>query len=238
MSGVTRGSGPATGSGRATSGSRAAPGGDLVVTDAVVHVTPSRTVRGDLWVSDGRITHVGPSAGGPRPADAEPVPVGGASVVPLFVDSAVRALPDGRRDTFDLAPGNPATFAVVGGPVGEGRIRRMLVVQPRDLLAVVVSGCVEVWRGEPARPSAGVSEADGVRWHGAWHDADRDMTQYLLPGGRYTETRSGRPDAWTGSYWVRDDRITYLDDTGFWAFGQLVDGVLHHAGFVLRRPPL
>jgi hypothetical protein len=42
-------------------------------------------------------------------------------------------------------------------------------------------------------------------------------------------------DACTGRYWVRDDRITYLDDSGFWAFGELRDGTLHHAGLVMNR---
>ncbi|MBO0610085.1 Atu4866 domain-containing protein [Myceligenerans salitolerans] len=230
MSETTSGSGPAP------AGPRDARAGELAVVDAVVHATPSRAVRGELWASGGRITHVGPCAGAARPAHAEPIPADGAAVVPLLVDSAVRALPDERRGAFDLVPGNPATFAVVKGRVGESRIRQMLVVQPRDLVAVVTAGHVEVRRGRPTRPpGSDGSEGTGRRWHGAWRDPGRDMTQYLLPGGRYTETRQGRPDAWTGSYWVRSDRITYLDDTGFWAFGQLVDGVLHHAGFVLRR---
>ncbi|MBE1878803.1 Atu4866 domain-containing protein [Myceligenerans pegani] len=228
MNAVTSGSDPAA-------GPRDAPAGDLVVTDAVIHATPSRTIRGDLWAYRGRITHAGPQVGAVQP-DAEVIPAGGAAVVPLLVDSAVRALPEGRRGAFDLVPGNPATFAVIGDRVTESRIRRMLVVQPGDLLAAVVAGQVEARRGRPTRPAgSGVSDDDARRWHGAWHDPGRDMTQHLLPGGRYTETRDGRRDAWTGSYWVCEDRITYFDDTGFWAFGQLVDGVLHHAGFILRR---
>jgi adenine deaminase len=109
-----------------------------VVVDANVYVTPSRTVRGDLWVENGRITHVGSRGNENRPPQARVIEANGASVVPLLVDSSVRA-------------------------------------------------------------------------------------------------RSGQTDAYTGRYWVHDGRITYLDDTGFWAFGELLDGVLHHAGFVMHK---
>ena len=61
------------------------------------------------------------------------------------------------------------------------------------------------------------------------------MTQHLRPDGRYSETRNGREDAWTGRYWTSGPHIVYLDDTGFWAYGQRRDEVLHHAHFVLAR---
>jgi len=63
------------------------------------------------------------------------------------------------------------------------------------------------------------------------------MTQILTPAGRYSETRAGRRGAYTGHFWLDRERITYLDDAGFWAFGQYHDGVLHHAGFVLEPTP-
>ena len=59
--------------------------------------------------------------------------------------------------------------------------------------------------------------------------------QELRPDGRYSETRNGRADAYTGRYWVRGAEIAYLDDTGFWAFGELVGDELRHADFVMRR---
>jgi hypothetical protein len=207
----------------------------LVVAGATVHVTPSRTVRGDLWAENGRITHVGPRGEKSLASRARVIDAGGAFVVPLLVDSAVRARPEEQRDVYDLAPGNPATFAVTRERVGESRIRGMLTLQPRDLLAVVVSGRVEVWRGEPARPAGDTLDAESRMWHGVWVDHSRELEQHLLPNGRYTETRHGRADAYTGRYWVHDGRITYLDDTGFWAFGELLDGVLHHAGFVMHK---
>jgi hypothetical protein len=210
----------------------------LMIIDATVHVTPSRTVRGDLWVEDGRITHVGPRGKESRPSRARVIDADGAFVVPLLVDTAVHARPEEQRGVYDLTPGNPATFAVTRERVSESRIRQMLVLQPHDLLAVVVSGHVEAWQGEPTRPTGTRTPGDELqRWHGVWVDDSRELEQHLLPNGRYTETRHGRIDAYTGRYWVQDDRITYLDDTGFWAFGELIDGVLHHAGFVMHKRP-
>ncbi|MGP3934085.1 Atu4866 domain-containing protein [Nonomuraea sp. KM88] len=206
----------------------------LVVIDATVHVTPSRTVRGDLWAEDGRITHVGPRGKKPRPARARVIEADGAFVVPLLVDTAMRARAEDQRGVYDVAPGNPATFAVTRERMSESRIGQMLVLRPYDLLAVVVWGHVEAWQGEPTRP-AGTPAPGLQRWHGVWVDESHELEQHLLLDGRYTETRHGRTDAYTGRYWVRDDRVTYLDDTGFWAFGELVDGVLHHAGFVMRK---
>lgn len=204
--------------------------GTLVVRDAIVHPTPSCTTRGDIVVTDGTVTHVGTRR---RPAqpDAVTIDAAGASAVPLLVESAVHARPPHHRNVDDLAPGNRAAFAVIRGSVRGDRIRHMLVVSPRDLLAVVVGKQVEALHGAPTRPSADRGHA----WTGAWTDTNRGMTQYLTPYGRYSETRGGRADAYTGCYWVHEDRITYVDDQGFWAFGQQVNGILHHAGYVLHR---
>ncbi|TDD18724.1 Atu4866 domain-containing protein [Nonomuraea diastatica] len=226
--------------GTASRGAQPMAGNDvsdaLVVIDATIHVTPSRTVSGDLRAEDGRITYVGPRGRESRPARARVIEAHGAFVVPLLVDTALRARPEDRRDASDLAPGNAATFAVTRERVSESRIRQMLVLQPHDLLAAVVSGHVEAWQGEPTRP-AGTPAAGLRRWRGVWVDDSRELAQHLLLDGRYTETRHGRTDAYTGRYWVHEDRITYLDDSGFWAFGELVDGVLHHAGFVMHKRP-
>lgn len=157
----------------------------------------------------------------------------GASVVPLLVDTVFATSAPPAPDAFDLSPGHPATFAVIGGTVSPDRITRMLVVNPASLRAVVVHGNLVVRDGAATR-SRGGHAPDDPRL-GAWRDPRRDMTQYLTPDGRYTETRGTTRDAYTGSFWLDGDRITYLDDTGFWAFGQYHDGVLHHAGFVLRR---
>ncbi|MCP2265971.1 Atu4866 domain-containing protein [Promicromonospora thailandica] len=204
----------------------------ITVTGALVHRTPTRTTRADL-VTEGPLIAAPPSDDGAGPGERLTIDGSGASVVPLLVESVFAAPSPPARDAFDLTPGRPATFAVVDGTVGPDRITRMLVVDPAGLRAVVVDGRVVVRDGAAVR-DRGVDDPADPRL-GAWRDARRDMTQYLTPDGRYSETRGGRRDAWTGSFWLDGDRITYLDDTGFWAFGQYHDGVLHHAGFVLSR---
>lgn len=203
----------------------------FVVTGPHVWSPDGTVAPADLHVVEGRL------AAGPPDPGFEIVRADGAYAVPLLVDSAVAQLPPQQRGAWDLVPGNPATFALVRRPVTEAQVRRMLVVDPQDVAAVWVDGRLEVRAGTPTRP-AGQDVADpAVRdvWVGTWHDPARALQQHLRADGRYSETRSGRADAYTGRYWVRGDRITYLDDSGFWAFGQLLDGVLHHAGFVMTR---
>ncbi|MGY1719569.1 Atu4866 domain-containing protein [Blastococcus sp. SYSU DS0552] len=203
----------------------------FVVTRAHVRTGSGTVAPGDLHVVGERL------AAGPADPGVEVIDADGAYAVPLLVDSAVAQLPPARRGGYNLVPGNPATFAVLRRPVSEAQVHSMLVVDPQDLLAVWVAGHLEAWDGEPTRP-AGQDVADpAVRetWVGTWHDPDRGLLQHLRPDGRYSETRGGRADAYTGRYWLHEDRVTYLDDSGFWAFGQLLDGVLHHAGFVMTR---
>lgn len=202
----------------------------LVVTHADIHTTPGRSHRGDLHVSGETLAE---SSG--VPGDAPVISGAGCSAVPLLVDTVFAAPSPPAPDAFDLSPGNPATFALIRGAVGESAIRRMLVVSPRDLAAVVVGGHVVARDGEPLRPAGSDPLAADDPRLGAWRDDRRDMTQFLTPDGRYSETRAGRRNAYRGRFWLDGDRITYLDDTGFWAFGQYHGGVLHHAGFVLRR---
>ncbi|PUB24460.1 putative ligand-binding protein with streptavidin-like fold [Promicromonospora sp. AC04] len=206
----------------------------IVFTDATVRVSPSRTAVSELWADDGILTHVGPQRP-PYPDGALVVDASGTTLVPLQVESALRARPPAGRSAYDLVPGNAATLAAVHGQVDESRITRMLVVPPRDLLAVLVGGTVVAWRGSPTRPAGSAGTAPGDPRLGTWVDLGKAMEQHLTADGRYSETRSGRRNAYTGRFWLDEDRITYLDDQGFWAFGEFVDGVLHHAGFVLRR---
>ena len=200
----------------------------VVVRDALVHVTRSRSVRGDVVTTDGVLTQVGPD--GPCPPDALVLDGSGATVVPIVVDGAIRAR-EAETGSW-LTPGSPAAFAVVRGVVAASRVGEMLMVNPRDMLAAVLEDQVIVWDG-----SAADLRDPGPDWVGAWTDAARGMTQHLSADGRYSETRGGRRDAYTGRFWAHRDWIAYLDDTGFWAFGQRVGDVLHHARFVLRRTP-
>jgi Agrobacterium tumefaciens protein Atu4866 len=208
------------------------PAQPFAFTDATVHVTPTRSVRGDIWVADGKITRSGP-ADGPRPTNARIIDASGAAIVPLMVDTAVRARPAGERGINDLVEGNSATFAVTRSRVGESQIRGALMINPDDLVAVVIAGKLMAWQGAPT--SAAAAEQGSPTWVGAWIDDANAMEQHLLENGRYTETRSGRIDAYTGRYWTHGKHIAYLDDTGFWAFGEQYEDVLYHAHFVLKR---
>jgi hypothetical protein len=70
---------------------------------------------------------------------------------------------------------------------------------------------------------------------GMWVTADGHIRHELLPDGRYDEARGYRQSAYQGRYVVTGSHIDYRDDTGFTADGEFIDGVLHHAGMVLRR---
>ena len=70
---------------------------------------------------------------------------------------------------------------------------------------------------------------------GMWVTADGHVRHELLPNGRYDEQRGTRRSAYRGRYTVTGNHIDYVDDTGFTADGEFVDGVLHHGGMVLRR---
>jgi hypothetical protein len=70
---------------------------------------------------------------------------------------------------------------------------------------------------------------------GLWVTGDNRVRHELLPDGRYVEARGTREAAYTGRYWVTGTHIEYLDDTGFTADGDFIDGVLHHGGMILRR---
>ena len=72
---------------------------------------------------------------------------------------------------------------------------------------------------------------------GLWSTDDGHVLHRLLPDGRYDEARGDREHAYQGQYWIEGDHIEYLDDTGFTADGDFIDGVLHHAGMVLHRQP-
>lgn len=70
---------------------------------------------------------------------------------------------------------------------------------------------------------------------GMWRTADSHVRHELLANGRYVEARGTREAAYTGRYVIAGDHIDYVDDTGFTADGDFVDGVLHHGGMILHR---
>ncbi|GAA3671052.1 Atu4866 domain-containing protein [Microbacterium marinilacus] len=200
--------------------------------DGRLHIDPVRAIRGALQIEDGVISYVGPERAGGETSAPPRVDLRGASVVPLQVRGAVGARRDSDPEAYDLVPGNPATFAIVSRRVSAAEVRGTLMIRPADLVAIVVAGELVAWEGEPV---AGVTVDVAADWEGAWEDPSHALEQHLLPGGRYSETRSGRTDAYTGRYWTRGDCIVYLDDSGFWAFGVQHRGTLFHADFVMRR---
>ncbi|MCE8017698.1 Atu4866 domain-containing protein [Halomonas sp. MCCC 1A17488] len=70
---------------------------------------------------------------------------------------------------------------------------------------------------------------------GMWVTDDGHIRHELLPNNRYDEARGERESAYQGRYRVTGNTIEYWDDTGFTADGEFIDGVLYHAGMVLRR---
>ncbi|WP_299656706.1 Atu4866 domain-containing protein [uncultured Jannaschia sp.] len=74
-----------------------------------------------------------------------------------------------------------------------------------------------------------------VDFTGLWITDDGQVRHELLPAGRYIEARGRRERAYQGRYEISGTHVEYWDDTGFAADGDFIDGVLHHAGMVLRR---
>ncbi|WP_224994658.1 Atu4866 domain-containing protein [Cesiribacter sp. SM1] len=73
------------------------------------------------------------------------------------------------------------------------------------------------------------------KYAGMWITIDGYIRHELLPNGRYNEARGRKESAYQGRYTIVGDHIEYVDDTGFTADGDFIDGVLYHAGMVLYR---
>lgn len=186
----------------------------------------------DVLVAGSVITRVGRGLAASA-VGAAVVDCTGTSLVP----AAGAGAGGGPERLGTLAPGSPATFAVLPAGTGAPRPLEMLVWYPERAAAVVVDGAVTRWRGRAtaaAGPGAAPRTADGPHV-GAWVDEVADVEQLLTADGRYDETRGGRPHAYVGSYWVTGDRVVYRDDLGFWAYGRFRDGVLHHVDLRFRR---
>ncbi|MBT9465562.1 MAG: Atu4866 domain-containing protein [Hydrogenophaga sp.] len=87
-------------------------------------------------------------------------------------------------------------------------------------------------------PVPGPNHHDDPRHHthlGMWVTADGHIRHELLPNGRYDEQRGQQKHAYQGRYWVKGNRIVYLDDTGFTADGEFRGARFHHGGYVFFR---
>ncbi|MDT0329326.1 Atu4866 domain-containing protein [Nocardiopsis lambiniae] len=157
----------------------------------------------------------------------------GTVVLPASVDLT------GKGVSGTLTPGERADVAVYriadapGTPPGavpfRGGHRDLLVIGGR------IRDATEVPDGSgPA--AAPWPEGDARHpYTGTWVTEDGFIRQELSADGRYDEGRGERESAYTGRYRVGGNRIDYLDDLGFWAFGEFHDGVLHHAGYRFTR---
>lgn len=171
----------------------------------------------------------------------------GMVIVPVVVDTrAALGLNAGRgADVGTLWPGNAGSFAVVDAEVAPDAATAIATVltRPESVAAIVVDGKVVLWNGEPTvnapeRPDtahAGEVAPSTSPYLGMWIDESDFLHQELTADGRYDETRGGRPHAFQGAFWIEGDRIDYLDDLGFWAFGEFRDGVLYHGPYTLTR---
>ncbi len=134
-----------------------------------------------------------------------------------------------------LTCGNPADIVVMRIADSDATPTGPVVNRPSHLDIVLAQGQVQVWNGRPVdlpavEPTGSTVKSDQDHaYAGMWIDDTGFLHQELLSDGRYDETRGGRPHAYQGCYWIQGDRIEYLDDLGFWAFGEFRDGVLHHA---------
>ncbi|MFJ9034829.1 Atu4866 domain-containing protein [Streptomyces sp. NPDC102274] len=170
----------------------------------------------------------------------------GMAIVPAVVDTVALAGGRGHRSecVATLTPGNSTDFLVVPDELAAdvpGALAT-LVSRPEQVRALVAAGRPAVWAGTDApgrvtTPEAGIPAAadlTGSLRVGVWIDVEDFLHQELTADGRYDETRGGRPHAYQGSYWIDGDRIDYLDDLGFWAFGEFKGDELHHAGYVMK----
>jgi len=167
----------------------------------------------------------------------------GMTIVPAVVDHlAVLGLRATRKQRVGtLAPGMAATFAVIPSDLATDLSTALetMAQQPERVLAFVADGVAQSWNGRPLRESDDdgnkLSDPKDSPSLGMWVDETDFLHQELTSDGRYDETRGGRANAFQGRFWIEGDRIDYLDDLGFWAFGEFRDGVLYHAGYVLHR---
>ena len=109
----------------------------------------------------------------------------------------------------------------------------------RRMVGVALTSCLALGSVDDVRGGTTMrnSTTDQDRYVGMWVTADGHIRHDLLPGGRYDESRGSRKSAYRGRYVLTGDHIDYSDDTGFTADGVFRDGVLYHAGMVLRREP-
>lgn len=205
------------------------------------------TIAGDVLLGGAVIVGVGPGIVTAAADDnAIVVDATGTTIVPAVLD--MLALLDARaRRTDNIAtvtPGNAADLLIVPDEHAHDVAAALatLLARPEHVRALVVAGMPVRWGGADvstgnAAATVGIPAAQDMTdmpHVGVWVDRTDFLHQELTADGRYDETRGGRPHAYQGRYWVDGDRVDYLDDLGFWAFGELRGDELHHAGYVMH----
>jgi hypothetical protein len=188
--------------------------------------------RADVLIGGDRVVGVGPGLlTAAEDDDMIVVDCAGCVVLPAIVDFT--------GDSATLTPGAPADVAVVRVADPHDAPTDAVPYRGGHLDIVVLAGRVELWRGRRLDGTSPVTPPDPVftehPYQGMWVDENDFIHQELLPDGRYDEARGDRPSAYQGRYWVTGNRIVYLDDLGFWAFGEFDGDVLHHAGYRFTR---
>jgi hypothetical protein len=170
----------------------------------------------------------------------------GMTIVPAVVDTVALAGGRGSRSEYvaTLTPGNATDFLVVPDELADDVPSAVatLMSRPAQVRALVATGRPVLWAGAavPGRATAprtgtpAAANLTGSPRVGVWIDRNDFLHQELTADGRYDETRGGRPHAYQGRYWIDGDRIDYLDDLGFWAYGAFQGDELHHAGYVMK----
>ncbi|TCB93372.1 amidohydrolase [Micromonospora zingiberis] len=231
---------------------RTGTGRPLLLTDATVHTLDpviGTMKHADVLIGGGLVVGVGPGIVNAADDDgAVVVRAAGTTIVPGVVDLSAVSMGARRGEgPGTLAPGAPAHLAVLAdtdAPDLDAALRAALT-GPERLRAVLRDGMPVVWDGTvltPAsQPDATTDAEGGGAGHvdpervGVWVDTEDFLHQELTADGRYDETRGGRRHAFQGRYWIDGDRIDYLDDLGFWAFGRFDGDTLHHAGYTMHR---
>ncbi|RZB15747.1 amidohydrolase [Streptomyces sp. F001] len=170
----------------------------------------------------------------------------GMTIAPAVVDTAALTGGRGHRSEYvaTLTPGNSTDFLVVPDEDATDVPAALatLFSRPQQIRALIAAGRPVLWAGADApgratAPQAGIPaspDLTGSPRVGVWIDVKNFLHQELTADGRYDETRGGRPHAYQGRYWIDGDRIDYLDDLGFWAYGAFTGDELHHAGYVMK----
>lgn len=169
----------------------------------------------------------------------------GMTVVPAVLDiAALRGLRADRAERVaTLSSGNAVDLAIIPTEHAGDLAQALdtLVNSSERVMAQLAAGRVARWDAtDLPTPSDDTSSTDpqdlsASPYLGVWIDESDFLHQELTADGRYDETRGGRPHAFQGRFWITGTRIDYLDDLGFWAFGEFVGDRLHHVTYRMHR---